>query len=322
MISKRPHAQLLCTGHRENRVVAIDSFPSVSQQIIGMKTPPFLAIVVLASLAILATAFVIFQRPKGGRMPFTIWRAISSEAHGGRYANINDVRIYYETYGAGPPILVLHGGSGTLENMSYQIRALAPARFVIAPDSRGHGRSTDSSAPLSYALMASDMLALLDQLQIGRTDIVGWSDGAIIALDIAAHHPERVGKIVVIGANYDAAGLIIPTVPGGAIPPAPSFYTRHAPDPAHWPVLYRKLTTMWATQPHYSLEELGRITAPALIIAGEFDIAKREHTDQLARAIPRSEELIIPAATHNVIWEKTDVVNEKLLQFLNGPVPP
>jgi len=286
----------------------------------AFKSPYFLA-AALVSAAVVFAALLMLQRPKTGRLPFFIWRAISSEAHGGQYTNIADIRIYYETYGSGAPVLVLHGGGGSLENMIHQIRALAPTHFVIAADSRGQGRSTDSDAPLSYALMADDMLKLLDHLHIERADIVGWSDGGIIALDMAAHHPERVGRIVVIGANYDAAGLVVPTAVGGAIPPAPGIYTRIAPDPKHWPVLYQKLIAMWATQPHYTLEELGRIRATALIIAGEFDIAKREHTDQLARAIPGSEEYIIPGGTHGVIWEKADIVNSRMLQFFERPLP-
>jgi pimeloyl-ACP methyl ester carboxylesterase len=276
-----------------------------------MKISQLLVAAALASAAIGSVAFLTLQRPKTGRLPFVIWRAISSEAHGGQYANINDVRIYFETYGNGPPVLVLHGGGGSLEAMSHQIRALAPAHFVIAADSRGQGRSTDTDAPLSYAQMADDMLKLLDHLHIERADIVGWSDGGIIALDMAVHHPERIGRIVVIGANYDAAGLVAPTAVGGATPP----------DPKHRAVPFRKLITMWATQPHYTLEELGGIRAPALIIAGEFDAVKRQHTDQLAHAIPGSEEYIIPGGTHGVIWEKADLVNAKMLQFFERPLP-
>jgi len=264
----------------------------------------------------------MLQKQKSGTLAFIVWRAISSEAHGGRYANINGVRIYYETYGSGRPVLVLHGGGGSLWTMRNQIRALAPTHFVIAVDSRGQGRSTDSDAPLSYALMADDMLKLLEHLHIERADVVGWSDGGIIALDLAAHHGDRVGRIVVIGANYDTAGLVFPTARGGAIPPPPLVYTLGAPDPGHWPVLYKKIINMWATQPHYTLEELRGIRAPALIIAGEFDMVKREHTDQLARSIPGSEEFIVPGGTHGVIFEKSDIVNAKMLQFLDAPGAP
>jgi len=287
-----------------------------------MKRSPLLLVAALGSAAIVGTAFLMLQKQKSGTFAFIVWRAISSEAHGGRYADINGVRLYYETYGSGSPVLVLHGGGGSLWTMRNQIRALAPTHFVIAVDSRGQGRSTDSDAPLSYALMADDMLKLLEHLHIERADVVGWSDGGIIALDMAAHHGDRVGRIVVIGANYDAAGLVLPTALGGAIPPPPLVYTLGAPDPRHWPVLYKKIINMWATQPHYTLEELRGIRAPALIIAGEFDMVKREHTDQLARSIPGSEEFIIPGGTHDVIFEKRDIVNEKMLQFLDAPGAP
>lgn len=286
-----------------------------------MRRSPLLLAAALGLAAIVGTAFLMLQKQKSGTFAFIVWRAISSEAHGGRYANINGVRIYYETYGSGSPVLVLHGGGGSLWTMRNQIRALAPTHFVIAVDSRGQGRSTDSDVPLSYALMADDMLKLLAHLHIERADIVGWSDGGIIALDMAAHHGDRVGRIVVIGANYDVAGLILPTAVGGATR-APRFYTYTAPDPKHRPVIYQKLITMWATQPHYTLEELSRITAPALIIAGEFDIVKREHTDQLARSIPGSEEFIVPGGTHDVIFEERDIVNAKMLQFLDAPGAP
>jgi pimeloyl-ACP methyl ester carboxylesterase len=266
-------------------------------------------------------ALLIFKPSLTGRLVFMAWRAVSSEAHGGQYANINGVRIWYETYGSGPPVLVLHGGTGSLEDMHKQIRALAATRFVVAVDSRSHGRSTDSDAPLSYALMADDMLKLLDQLNIRQTDIVGWSDGGIIGLDLAMHHAERVGRLVAIGANYDVDGLSEKLDLNGPIPPVPRFYSRTAPDPAHWPELYRKVVTMWATQPHYTIAGLGKIKAPVLVIAGEFDVIKPAHTDQLAHAIPNAEEAIIKGGTHDVVSDQADAVNARILAFLDRPLP-
>jgi pimeloyl-ACP methyl ester carboxylesterase len=256
-----------------------------------------------------------------GVLVFNVWRVVPSEAHGGQYTNINGVRIWYETYGNGQPILVLHGGTGSLEAMREQIRALAATRFVVAVDSRGHGRSTDSEAPLSYALMADDMLKLLDQLNIRQTDLVGWSDGGIIGLDLAMHHPERIGRLVVIGANYDVDGLQEKPRLDAPIPPVPRLYARIAPDPAHWPELYRKVVTMWATQPHYTIADLGKIKAPVLVMAGEFDVIKRTHTDQLAHAIPGAEEVIIQGGTHDMVWRNPGAVNARILAFLTQPLP-
>jgi len=265
--------------------------------------------------------FYALNRAAFGIPAFYLWKAVSRAAHGGRYAEINGVRIYYETFGAGAPVLVLHGGTAFSESMHYQIGALVPSHFVIAPDSRGHGRSTDGEGPLSYAQMADDMLKLLDDLQVGKADIVGWSDGGIIGLDLALRHPERVGRLVVIGANYNVSGLEhVP--PADASPDAAEvaerrdFYKRLAPDPAHWPIFYRKVVAMWRSQPSYNVDELARIKAPTLVIAGEFDEIKREHTDALANAIPGSQEYIVKGATHLAPLEQPDAVNREISRFL------
>src|SRR5262249_48901545 len=153
-----------------------------------------------------------------------------------------------------PAVVVLHGGLGSLVSMHNQIRALAAKRTVIAVDSRGHGRSTDGAGPLSYGLMADDTFKLLKPLRLGAVDIVGWSDGGIIGLDLAMHHPELVHRLVAIGANFDPDGLI------DATPPARGDKLN---------ALQRKVITMWRTEPHYTVQELATIKAPTLIIAGE-----------------------------------------------------
>ena len=175
--------------------------------------PLTLARIVLL-IASLIVASSVLNRVATGRLAFYVWKVFSGEAHGGQYLNINNYRIYFETYGHGSPVLVLHGGLGIIEDMQQQIRALARERFVVAVDSRGHGRSTDFDAPLSYTAMADDMLKLLDELKIDRVDVVGWSDGGIIALDLAMHHPDRVRRIVAIGAKYDVDGLINKPISG------------------------------------------------------------------------------------------------------------
>ena len=282
---------------------------------LGMGTRAFIGVAGLA--AILIALFLYFDKSAARTAGFYLWRFASGQSHGGQCAEINGVCIYYETYGAGPPVLVLHGGLGSLNTMKFQIQALAGSHFVIAADSRGHGRSTDSEAPLSYSLMADDMLALLDRLKIERADIVGWSDGAIIGLDIAMRHPERVNRLVAISGNYSPEGVIGLPAADAAPPGPPRNYGLFAPDPARWAVLYRKVTTMWRTQPNYSFDDLARIKAPTLVIAGEADLIKREHTDQLAKAIPHSREVIIAGGTHTLAHDEPEIVNPIILQFLN-----
>jgi pimeloyl-ACP methyl ester carboxylesterase len=251
---------------------------------------------------------------------FYIWRAFSGKAHGSQYIHVNDVTLYCETFGSGPPVLVLHGGFGSILGMSYQIRALAKSHFVIAVESRGHGRSTDANTPLSYSQMSNDMVKVLDRLRIQQSDVVGWSDGGIIGLELAMRHPERVRRLVAISANYDPDGLAESSPSAEHVPHTPLRYWLLAPDPAHWPEIYRKVVTMWRTQPHYTLSDLGRIQTPTLVMAGEYDLIKRDHTDRLAKAIPGSHESIIPGATHLVPIEKPEIVDSQILNFLDASI--
>ncbi|MGV8998074.1 MAG: alpha/beta fold hydrolase [Parvibaculaceae bacterium] len=268
--------------------------------------------------------FYAINKQAIGIPAFHVWKVTSGKFHGGAIADINGAKIYYETYGEGPPVLVLHGGTGFIESMHYQISDLAKTHLVIAPDSRGHGRSTDGEGPLHYAQMADDMLALMDLLKIQKADIVGWSDGGIIALDLAMRHPDRVGRIAVSGANFDTSGLEEAPDPGAdpeseAMSGVRGFYKRLAPDPAHWPVFYRKVLTMWASEPHYTIAELATIKAPVLVMAGQYDSIKREHTDALVKAIPGAQEVIIAGASHFAPVTHYAEVNAAIDAFLAKP---
>jgi pimeloyl-ACP methyl ester carboxylesterase len=273
----------------------------------------------LAGIAGVAAALVAaIYALNESTLRFHVWKVIAGKAHGGKCVDINDICIYYETYGAGMPVLVLHGGLGSIEDMGEQIKALANSHLVIAPDSRGHGRSNDSNVPLSYPLMSSDMLRLLDHLQIDQVDVVGWSDGGIIGLDLAIHYPKRIRRLVAISTNCDVNGLLERPTLGTETPRPPLRYRLFARDPAHWLALCRKVITLWKTQPHYTLKDLENIKAPTLIMAGELDIVKREHIDQLSKAVPGSEEIVIAGATHWLQVEKSDMVSSHVLRFLDG----
>ncbi len=279
--------------------------------------------VVLAALALVVAAFawVRYDRARLGVPDFMVWRAVSGTAHGGQRIATGGARIYYETYGSGPPVLVLHGGFGILESMHNQITDLAHDHLVIAPDSRGHGRSTDGPGPLHYSQMADDMIALMDHLHIARADIVGWSDGGVIGLDMAMRYPNRVGRLAIFGANYDAAGLVdLEPIP----PQSPLYrdvrnvYRHFSPTPDHWPVFAAKVEAMWAGEPHYSLADLARIRGPVLVMAGEHDMIRRQHTDALARAIPGAREIIFPGADHMAPLEEPGPVEAAIRAFLSA----
>jgi pimeloyl-ACP methyl ester carboxylesterase len=279
--------------------------------------------IVVVAIAGAVFGFVHIDRSNFGLPRFYAWKAVSGEFHGSRRIAVNGISLYTETYGQGPPVLVLHGAAGFLETMHYFITALAPGHTVIAVDSRGQGRSTDGAGPITYALMSDDMIKLLDALHIKQVDVVGWSDGGIVGLDMAMTHPERVRRLVAIGANYDAAGIdqhgLGPRIAAEIAQQVKPFYDSVAPDPAHFPVMVKKIATLVTTLPHYSVADLGRIRARTLIVAGEHDMILRRHTDSLATAIPSVQEIIVPGASHFGPLEQPDTYNAIVLKFLDAP---
>jgi pimeloyl-ACP methyl ester carboxylesterase len=209
--------------------------------------------------------------------------------------------------------------------MHYQITELASDHLVIAPDSRGHGRSTDGVGPLHYATMADDMIGLMDQLHIAKADVVGFSDGGITGLEMAMRHPRRIGRLVAIGANYDTSGMAYPVVARSPDDPslagARNFYLHASPTPAHWPVFYNEVIELWRTEPHIPRADLGRIQSPVLIMSGARDDIRRDHTDALARAIPNAREVIVPKAAHMAPIERPRAVNSAIRAFFAASSP-
>jgi pimeloyl-ACP methyl ester carboxylesterase len=139
----------------------------------------------------------------------------------GKYVDVNDIKVYYEVYGEGEPLLLLHGNGGSIENFTYQIPELSKHFKVIAVDSRAQGRTSDSDQEISYALMASDMSELIDKLNLGKVNVVGWSDGGNIGLELAYAHPDKVLKVITVGANYSNENFLA----------APDSITMDANDP-------------------------------------------------------------------------------------------
>jgi len=267
--------------------------------------------------------FVQIDKSNFGLPRFYVWRSIGGQFRGSHRANVNGISLYYETYGQGPPVLVLHGAGAFLEVMHYFITALAPTHTVIAVDSRAQGRSTDGPGPITYGRMGADMIALMDALKIKQADVVGWSDGGIVGLDMAMKHPDRVRRLIAIGANYDVNGIdrkkMSPAMLAAQAQQVKPFYDAIAPDPSHFAVVMKKIETMVTTEPHYTLAELSHIHARVLIVAGEHDLILRKHTDNLAHAIPGAKEIIVPGASHFGPLEKPDVYNDIARNFLDAP---
>ncbi|BAO64259.1 alpha/beta hydrolase [Pseudomonas protegens] len=238
------------------------------------------------------------------------------------YAEVNGIRLYYSKVGHGSPVVLLHGGLGNADYWGLQAKALAARHTVISVDSRGHGRSTRDARPYGYDLMADDVIALLDQLKIPRADFVGWSDGAILGLDLAMRYPQRVGKVFAYAANTQTSGVKegVENNPTFAayIERAGQEYTRLSPTPKEYPAFVEQIGHMWASQPNWSDADLAKIKTPVLIVDGDHDEAiKREHTEYMAQAIPGAGLLILPNVSHFAFLQDPGLFNAALEHFLD-----
>jgi pimeloyl-ACP methyl ester carboxylesterase len=237
------------------------------------------------------------------------------------YAPVNGIDMYYAVYGAGDPILLIHGGLGHADIWGFQVPKLAASHTVIVADSRGHGRSSRTKDPYGYALMASDYLALLDHLGIDKVALVGWSDGGIIGIDIAMSHPERLTKLFAQAANVTVDG-VMPSVAedatfGAYIAWMGEDYARLSKTPDQYDAFVEQISGMWASEPAYSDEALGRITVPTAIVLGDHDEAiSREHTDHMAAVIPGAKLVILPEASHFAMLQDPDGYTQAVLDFL------
>jgi len=237
------------------------------------------------------------------------------------FAPINGIRLWYAEFGQGPPVILLHGGLANSNYWGLQVRALAPTYHVVVLDSRGHGRSSRNGTPIGYDAMASDVLALMDYLHLAKATVVGWSDGAIIGLDIAIHYPERVTRLYAFAANSNPSGV-------KEVSRSPVFteftaraateYAQLSPTPGQFKQFVADIEHMWATQPDFTEAQLRGIAVPVWIVDADHDEAiKRENTDLMASLIPGAGELILPAVSHFAFLQDPAMFNQTLLQFLS-----
>ncbi len=240
-------------------------------------------------------------------------------------AAVNDIEMYYATYGDpnNPPLLLLHGGLGNADYFVNQIPAFSEAYYVITADSRGHGRSTMSEQQIGYALMASDVLTLLDYLEIDAVNLVGWSDGGIIGLHIAIHNPDRLIKLVAYGANYNPSGVKSDVGESerfnAYIEMAAGDYVRLSPTPDGFDAFLANIGNMWATEPNFTEEEMGSITTPTLILDGiEEEAIYPEHDLEMAQLIPNADLVLMGGIGHFAMWDKTEAFNDIVLDYLGG----
>jgi len=239
------------------------------------------------------------------------------------YAPVNGIEMYYAVFGKGDPVLLIHGGLGHADIWASQVATLSRTHKVIVADSRGHGRSTRTEEPFGYDLMASDYLALLDHLKIDKTALVGWSDGGIIGIDIALHHPERLTKVFAQAANVTTdgvdPGVLTNKTFAAYIDRSGRDYKKLSKTPDQYDAFVAQISKMWETQPNWSKEELAKITTPIAVVAGDHDEAiLRKHTDYMASVIPGAKEIILPNASHFAMLQAPDEYSQAVLDFIDA----
>jgi pimeloyl-ACP methyl ester carboxylesterase len=249
------------------------------------------------------------------------------------YITLSGIRTYHEVIGDGEPLLLLHGGFCSIETLRPQIDALSQRFRVYSPERPGQGRTADREGPITFDLMVSDTLAYLDAMQVTCANIIGFSDGAIVGMLLARDHPSRVRSLVAIGANLNPAGLTDDPSADIGKPSehrAPSDasaldtviradYDRLSPDgAAHAEVVLEKLARLWREEPQIDPAGLTAITAPSLIMAGDHDSIRIEHTVEIAKAVRGAQLCVVPGASHMVMMERPGLVNEIIREFLDA----
>ncbi|WP_343680055.1 alpha/beta fold hydrolase [Chryseobacterium arthrosphaerae] len=230
----------------------------------------------------------------------------------GHYLALKDTDLYYEVYGEGKPLVLLHGNSGSIRDYYQQIPVLAKQYKVIVVDTRGQGKSKDTSKrDFTYKLFADDVKALADHLKLDKINIAGWSDGGNTGLEFALKYPEKLNRLVIIGANAFPEG-----VQDQLMERFTTQMTQLNQMGAADTINERRLLKIMLTEPNISKKDLNRIKSPVLVIAGDKDVIKPDHTEMIARQIPDAEKIIYKDTTHMVPYERPDELNADILKFL------
>lgn len=236
----------------------------------------------------------------------------------GKYYSIRGFKMYTEVYGKGQPLLLIHGNGGSINNFIKQIPYFSKKYKVIIADSRAQGKSADKSDSLSYEMMADDYAALLDAMKIDSAFVIGWSDGGINGLLLAIRHPHKVKKLAITGANLwpDTSAVY-----GEVIDMVSPAYNelKNKPDKNEFEKNVFKLLRLLIEQPHISLDDLHTIHNPTLVIGGDHDVIKEEHTMLIYKNIPRAYLWIMPNSGHSTPIIYAEEFNKKIEDFFMTP---
>lgn len=255
----------------------------------------------------------------------------------GAYAHVNGLDMYYEEHGSGRPLVLLHGNLSTIEvDFGGMIPALAADRRVIGVEQQAHGHTGDIDRPLSTSTWADDTAALLAHLGIADADILGYSTGSAVALQLGIEHPELVRRLVLLSPAYRADGLH-PGILDGiqdlqpehlAGTPFEEAYARVAPRPEDWPVLISKIKEMDQEVMEWPAEVVRAMGKPTLLVVGDSDIVRPEHAVEMFRllgggvfgdvaGLPESRLAVLPGTTHVSLVHRTQHLVPMIEEFLD-----
>jgi pimeloyl-ACP methyl ester carboxylesterase len=233
------------------------------------------------------------------------------------YVRNDDAALYYEVHqsaeDSAPILILLHGNGEDMHIFDRHIEPLLPYYTIITMDTRGHGKSSKGDRPLSYGLFAEDLFVLINKLQIGNVLLLGFSDGGNTALELALQHQERVAAMILVGANIFPDGLTTMTSRGLRLLAAGHrlrrVFTRRESGG-------EELIRLMLEHPRIEAQQLEKITIPALVISGERDIIRDEHSDLIARSLANARRVVIPSASHFVMKDAPEEFDRIVLEFL------
>jgi pimeloyl-ACP methyl ester carboxylesterase len=236
----------------------------------------------------------------------------------GKYYDIRGFKMYAEVYGTGKPLLIIHGNGGSINNFIYQIPYFSKKYKVIVADSRAQGKSADKNDSLTYEMMADDYAALLDAMKVDSAYVIGWSDGGINGLLLSIRHPEKVKKLAITGANLVPDTTAVPQQIWDMVTPVLA-ELKNKTDKNEQEKTQLKLFKLLAEQPHIPLTDLQKISCPSLVIGGDHDVIKEEHTMLIYKNIPQAYLWILPGSGHSTPVVYKDDFNKVVDRFFSNP---
>ncbi|MFG1941511.1 alpha/beta fold hydrolase [Nonomuraea sp. NPDC048826] len=240
------------------------------------------------------------------------------------YAELDDVRMWYDERGEGEPLVLLHGGFSDSRDFDGNLGGLAGRFRLLLPERRGHGHTADVPGPITAEVMAQDTIAFLDTVVGGPVRLAGYSAGATVALSVAVRRPDLVDRLVLISGAFDAAGLIVaPSAAGPLPPPLVERYAEVSPDGAgHLPVVVAKIARAVAEERGLTPADLRAVACPVLVMAADDDIVTLEHTLELYRSLPDGHLAVVPGTSHLLLHERPGWCAGLVEDFLTtGPRP-